>query len=284
MSEVATYNGMTTEQLMSAMGGYHEGSASGAGNKDRMPILKVNYHDSDDDGNALKKGDFLLTTPDGNAYGKDVTLRVYGDWMQYMQFSDSGLVNKTIVHRVGDIPIDRSGGIRCGKPASKDFNAMMDEEKARFADIKCYRHLYATVTIADAKNSVGDSVEVQDVPCLLSLKGLSFMPFSTDVLEPCRAQRLAFQQVYCKPSTTQRKKGSVTFFTVSFEPDFSKIMTMDTSAYNLMAKFLEVVNLENKQVIKSHNEALYERQEESNDSEVVSEVQDYLDADFKESA
>tara|TARA_R110000772_G_scaffold88703_1_gene184122 strand:+ start:197 stop:1045 length:849 start_codon:yes stop_codon:yes gene_type:complete len=282
MNEVATYSGMSPEQLMAAMGGATDNSSLSDGN--RLPILKVNYHDSDDDGNKLEKGNFLLQLPSGNAYGKDVTLRVYGDHMQYKQFDDSGLVNKTIIHTMKDTPIDQNGGVRCGKPTGKEMALLGPEEKAKFSDIKNYRHLYATVSIADATNSSGETVEVKDIPCLFPLKGMSFIPFSRDVIDPCQTQRLTFQQVNCKPLTKSHKKGSVTYYTVSFVPDFANTMTLDTKDWELMAKFLDTVNAENKQILESHNKALYAKQANTNDSSMVSEVEGYLDADFAESA
>ena len=282
MSEVALYNGLTPDQLMAAMGVQGEQQATG----NRLPLLKVNYQDEDDEGNELKKGIFALALPSGTVYGKDVKIRVFSDYMQYLDYdpTENAVVNKTIIHRVGDEPIDETGGIRCGKPTSKELRDQPDDVKAKYKDITCFRYLYAKVTMADAQTGAGESVSVVDEPVLLRLKGASFLSFSQDVIEPCRNQKIKFMQVESKLVTTRQKNGSVTYFITNFEPDFSNVLDISTDDLQFMSKVLETVNAENKQVIEKHNAALYGKQADSNDSELVSEVEEYLDSDFEETA
>lgn len=278
MSEVALYNGMTAEQLMAAMGAGDQQQES-TGN--RLPLLKVNYQDEDDEGNELKKGIFALNLPSGTVYGKDVKIRVFADYMQYLNYdaSENAVVNKTIIHRVGDEPIDEQGGVRCGKPTSKELRELPDDVKAKYKDITCFRYLFSTVTITDAQTGSGEAVEVVDQPCLFRVKGASFLSFSTDVIEPCRNQKLKFMQVASKVNTNRQKNGSVTYFTISFEPDFSNIMDIGTSDLQFMSSVLDTVNAENKQVIAKHNSALYGKQADVQDEKLVAEVEDYLEID-----
>jgi hypothetical protein len=282
MSELALYNGMTPDQLMAAMGVQQEQEATG----NRLPLLKTNYQEEDDDGNELKKGSFMITLPSGVVYGKEVTVRVFSDYMQYLDYDpeEQAVVNKTIIHRVGDEPIDEMGSIRCGKPTSKELRDADLDTKAKYKNITCFRYLYARATMSDAKTAVGDSVEVVDVPVLLRLKGASFLSFSQDVIEPCRNQRLKFMQVNSKLVNTRQKNGSVTYFVTGFEPDFSNIVDISTDDLQFMSMVLDTVNAENKQVIEKHNAALYGKQADADDSAVVSEVEGYLDADFQETA
>jgi len=280
MSEVALYNGMTPDQLMAAMGaGDSAQQAESTGN--RLPLLKVNYQDEDNDGNTLKKGLFALNLPTGTVYGADVTVRVFADYMQYLDYdpNENAVVNKTIIHRVGDEPIDETGGLRCGKPTSKELREMDADAKLKYKDITCFRYMYSTVTMADAKDGAGNDVEVQDVPCLLRLKGASFLSFSTDVIEPCRNQKLKFMEVTSKLVTTRQKNGSVTYFTVGFEPDFSNKTDISTDDLQFMSKILDTVNAENKSVIAKHNAALYGKQSDASDEKLVAEVEDYLEID-----
>ena len=284
MSEVALYNGMTADQLMAAMGAGDQSQSEATGN--RLPLLKVNYQDEDDNGNELKKGIFALTLPSGTVYGKDVTVRVFADYMQYLDYDpeENSVVNKTIIHRVGDEPIDETGSVRCGKPTSKDLRDMDADTKAKYKNITCFRYLYSMVSIADAVDSEGNSVEVVDQPCLLRLKGASFLAFSQDVIEPCKNLKLKFMQVTSKLVTNRQKNGSVTYFTVSFEPDFKTKLDISTDDLQFMSKILDTVNAENKQVIKKHNDALYGKQADTQDERVVAEVEEYLEADFQETA
>ena len=279
MSEVALYNGMTPDQLMAAMGAGDQQQSESTGN--RLPLLKVNYQDEDDDGNELKKGVFALTLPSGTVYGKDVTVRVFADYMQYLDYdpNENAVVNKTIIHRVGDEPIDETGSVRCGKPTSKDLREMDADTKLKYKDITCFRYLYSTVTIADATDGAGNAVEVQDVPCLLRLKGASFLAFSQDVIEPCKNLKLKFMQVASKLVTTRQKNGSVTYFTVGFSPDFQNKMEISTDDLQFMSKILDTVNAENKGVIEKHNASLYGKQAGAQEEKLVAEVEEYLEID-----
>jgi len=282
MSEVALYNGMTPDQLMAAMGVQEQQQSTG----NRLPLLKVNYQDEDDQGNELKKGIFALAMPNETVYGKDVTIRVFADYMQYLDYDpeEQAVMNKTIIHRVGDEPIDETGGIRCGKPTSKELRDADPDTKAKYKNITCFRYLYAKITMADAQTGAGDAVEIVDVPVLLRLKGASFLSFSNDVIEPCRNQKIKFMQIESKLTTTRQKNGSVTYFITGFEPDFSNITEISTDDLQFMSKVLETVNAENKQIIEKHNAALYGKQADAQDSEVVAEVEGYLDADFEEAS
>lgn len=282
MSEVALYNGMTPDQLMAAMGVQEQQQSTG----NRLPLLKVNYQDEDDQGNELKKGIFALAMPNETVYGKDVTIRVFADYMQYLDYDpeEQAVMNKTIIHRVGDEPIDETGGIRCGKPTSKELRDADPDTKAKYKNITCFRYLYAKITMADAQTGAGDAVEIVDVPVLLRLKGASFLSFSNDVIEPCRNQKIKFMQIESKLATTRQKNGSVTYFITGFEPDFSNITEISTEDLQFMSKVLETVNAENKQIIEKHNAALYGKQADAQDSEVVAEVEGYLDADFEEAS
>lgn len=282
MSEVALYNGMTPDQLMAAMGVQEQQQSTG----NRLPLLKVNYQDEDDQGNELKKGIFTLAMPNETVYGKDVTIRVFADYMQYLDYDpeEQAVMNKTIIHRVGDEPIDETGGIRCGKPTSKELRDADPDTKAKYKNITCFRYLYAKITMADAQTGAGDAVEIVDVPVLLRLKGASFLSFSNDVIEPCRNQKIKFMQIESKLTTTRQKNGSVTYFITGFEPDFSNITEISTDDLQFMSKVLETVNAENKQIIEKHNAALYGKQADAQDSEVVAEVEGYLDADFEEAS
>lgn len=282
-NEVATYNGMTPDQLMEAMGVQVQNQQQQSGN--RMPLLKINYSEEDDNGNDLKKGYFELQTANGSVYAKDVKIRVFADYMQYLDYDpeQNAVVNKTIIHRVGDEPIDEKGGIRCGKPTSRELREADETTRAKYKDITCFRYLFSTVSM-DAQTATGDKVEIKDEPCLLRIKGASFLSFSEQVIEPCRNQKIQFNQIASTLTTMRQKKGSVTYFVTVFDPDFSNINEISTDDLHFMTKILDTVNAENKQVIQKHNDSLYGKQREERDVEIVDEVNDILEADFDETA
>lgn len=279
-NEVATYNGMTPEQLMEAMGVQVQ-TQQQTGN--RMPLLKINYSEEDDDGNELKKGYFQLQTENGPVYAKDAKIRVFSDYMQYLDYDpeQNAVVNKTIIHRIGDEPIDELGGIRCGKPTSRELREADDTTRAKYKDITCFRYLYATVSM-NAQTATGEDVEIVDQPCLFRVKGASFLTFSEQVIEPCRTQKIQFNQVTSHLTTKRQKKGSVTYFVIGFDPDFSNVVEISTDDLHFMTKILDTVNAENKQIMQKHNDALYGKQRDVQDAKVVEEVEDILEADFDE--
>ena len=263
--------------LWAAMGAPSEQEATG----NRLPILKVNYHEEDDEGNKLKKGAFALTLSSGHVYGEDVRVRVFADYMQYLDFdpNEQAVVNKTIIHRAGDEPIDETGTLRCGKPTSKELREMDADAKLKYKDINCFRYLYSLVSISDATDSAGNAVEVKDEPCLLRVKGASFLAFTTDVIEPCRSMKLKFMQVASDLSTSRQKNGSLIYFTVNFKPDFSNQMEISTDDLQFMSKILDTVNAENKEVMRKYDAALYGKQADAEDAKALSEVEEYLEID-----
>jgi hypothetical protein len=281
-TEVATYNGMTPEQLMEAMGVQVQGQQQ-TGN--RMPLLKVNYSEEDDDGNELKKGYFQLQTENGPVYAKDAKIRVFADYMQYLDYDpeQNAVVNKTIIHRVGDEPVDELGSIRCGKPTSRELRELPEEDRLKYKDVTCFRYLYSTVSM-NGHTATGEDVEIVNEPCLFRVKGASFLSFSEQVIEPCRAQKVQFNQVISTLTTKRQKKGSVTYFVIEFDPDFSSVAEISTDDLHFMTKILDTVNAENKQIMQKHNDALYGKQRDLHDAKVVEEVEDILEADFDETA
>jgi hypothetical protein len=280
VNDVAMYNGMTEAQLLVAMGVAPEIQSSG----NRFPLLKINYEDEDAEGNTLRKGTFSYPTEQGTVYCKSAKLRAFADYLQYLDYDpeQNSVVNKTIIHRPGDEPIDEKGGIRCGKPASKALREMDDDQKKLYKNITCFRYLFGKVTLVDAKTSDGTSVTVEDAPCLFRIKGASFLTFSDQVLEPCRNQKVKFPQVVNDLNTERHKKGTVTYFTASFTPDFSNILQLQVHDMEFMSMILDIVNAENTQVIAKYNEALRNKQTSTHDSAIVDEVESYLDADFEE--
>jgi hypothetical protein len=99
VNDVAMYNGLTEAQLLAAMGVAPEVQNTG----NRFPLLKINYEDEDAEGNTLRKGTFSYPTEQGTAYCKDVKLRVFADYLQYLDYDpeQNSVVNKTIIHRPG---------------------------------------------------------------------------------------------------------------------------------------------------------------------------------------
>ena len=263
MSNVQVYNDMSANQLMAMMGGGNTQNTEEVSSL--LPLLKINYQEEDSDGNELKKGLFVLgNTPDTAVYAKEVTFRVFGDFMQYLHWDadKEEVVNRTIIHRGGDEPIDEKGTVRCGRPAGKEFHALSDEAKKKYQGITCFRYLYGVVTMSGT-TATGETKELVKQPCLFRTKGSSFLNFSKEVIEGCNAKSIMFQQVESLMSTQRHKKGSVTYFTPHFTPDFSNILEISESDAEVMRNILETIKVVNDDIRNKHDESLRNRQGDS---------------------
>lgn len=276
-NEVATYEDMSKDQLLALMSNGSDNN-SNQDNSDLLPLLKINYEEEDQDGNELRKGLWTLTNQEVASYAKEVTFRALGDFMQYLHYDEDKeeVVNRTIIHRAGDEPLDEKGTLRCGRPIGREFHAMEESEKKRFKGITCFRYLYGIVSYK-GETATGEEVQVDNMPCLLRQKGASFMAFSDQVIQAARSRNVNFQQVTSTIGTKRNKKGSVTYFTPVFTPDMSNLVELSDQDIATMKRVLGMIKAVNEGVIAKHNESLKSKQD---DSDVLDSVSEVLDAEF----
>ena len=277
MSNVQVYNEMNANQLMAMMGG---GQQQQEETTNLLPLLKINYQDEDDEGNTLKKGDFVLGNGEDAVYAKEAKVRVFGDFMQYLHWDaeSESVVNRSIIHRMGDEPIDEKGTVRCGRPAGKDYHALSDDAKKKYQGITCFRYLYGVVTM-EGQTADGTKKTVESTPCLFRTKGTSFLNFTKEVIEGCNSKSLAFQQVESVLTTQRHKKGSVTYFTPHFAPDFANVLEITEDDSEVMRDILETIKMVNDDIRTKHDEALKSKQADEKVIEAVDAelVEDELD-------
>lgn len=279
MSNVQVYEGMNQNQLLAMMG-----STGGATQQQEdtglLPLLKINYDEEDVNGNDIKKGLFVINGGTENAiFAKELKIRVLGDFMQYMDYDaeKEEVVNRSIIHRMGDEPIDANGTIRCGRPVGKELHAMSDDKKQAFASITCFRLLYGLISM-EGTDVNGETKSIVELPCLFRTKGSSFMNFTNEVIEGCKAKGVEFQNVECMLSTQRHKKGSVTYFTGHFEPDFQNIKQLSEDDITAMKQILTMIKDHNDGIRESYDEALRSKQQQN----ASDAVDDSLAAEFEE--
>ena len=278
MSNLATVNEMNANELMTLMGG-QQSQAQQSSDNNLLPILRINYQEEDDNGNELKKGTFTIQGGDNNIYAKEASFRALGDYMQYLHYSqaEEAVVNRSIVHRMGDEPIDEKGTIRCGRPTSKELMEMSADDKAKFKEITCFRYIYGLVSMKGT-TAEGDPAEVTNVPVLFRMKGTSFMNFSREVIEPCNAKSLQFQQVPTTLTSKRHKNGSVIYFTAHFAPDFANVVEISPEDMEVMRSILTTIKNTNDQVTEKYKESLRSSQSDANDAKLV----DAVDGEYTE--
>jgi len=243
---------------------------------DLLPLLRTNYQEEDDDGNELKKGTFVLDGKDiEKVYAKEVQFRALGDFMQYLHYDsdEQKTVNRTIIHRVGDEPIDETGTLRCGRPAGKDFHALDDKEKSKYQGITCFRYIYGLVSYKGT-NAEGEEREVVETPCLFRTKGASFMNFTKEVIEPSSAQNLPFQNVTSTLSNERKRNGGVIYFTSHFSPDFKKTAELSPDNVETMKHILTLIKNVNDSVRAKYNESIKARTASPDEVDVVNAIID----------
>lgn len=266
---------LDTNKLLSMMSGNSANGSSEQESNSLLPLLRLNHQDEDDDGNELKKGTFFIAGKDiERVYATEVTFRALGDFMQYLHYDQEkeGTINRSIIHTVGQEPIDETGTVRCGRPEGKIFHAMEPKEKNKYTGITCFRYLYGLVSYT-GKNGAGETVEVPETPVLFRVKGASFLTFTNEVIKPCADQNLAFQNVPTTVTNERKKNGGVTYFVTHFDPDFNNKSELSPNDVDIMKHILTSITSINDEVKRKYDDSIRSRQSDSNDSNVLDAVE-----------
>ena len=256
---------LNVEQITALMAGPNASNNSAEKTNELLPLLRVNHQEEDEDGNELKKGLFFLAGSSiDKVYAKEVNFRALGDFMQYLHYDQDqqAVINRTIIHRMGDEPIDETGSLRCGRPVGKEFHALPDTEKKKYTGITCFRYLYGMVSYT-GHTATGEGSEVIETPCLFRTKGASFLNFSEEVIKPCAAQDIAFLNVSSVLFNERKRNGGVTYFTSHFKPDFKKKIELSPSDVEVMKHILTLIKGVNDEVRRKYDDKL--RSHASND-------------------
>ena len=271
----ADVQAMDTNQLLSMMSGTSPQSSSEQESSNLLPLLRLNHQDEDDDGNELKKGTFFIAGQDiERVYAKEVTFRALGDFMQYLHYDteQEGTVNRTIIHTMGQEPIDETGTLRCGRPEGKVFHAMDQKEKSKYSGITCFRYLYGIVSYT-GENGAGETIEVPETPVLFRVKGASFLTFTNEVIKPCADQNVPFQNVPTTVTNERKKNGGVTYFVTHFTPDFKSKSELSPNDVEIMKHVLTSIKSINDEVKRKYDEAIKSKSSYSNDDNVLDAVE-----------
>lgn len=272
MANIQAYEGLDAKQIMVMMSS--GGASQETQQMDLLPLLKINYQEEDSAGNELKKGMLVVgSNPEEAVYAKDATFRVLGDFMQYLHWDaeKEEVVNRSIIHRMGDEPIDERGTLRCGRPAGKDYHALSDDQKKKYQGITCFRYLYGVVSMT-GQSATGEAKSIDSLPCLFRTKGSAFLNFTNEVIKGCDAKGITFQQVTSLLTTERHKKGSVTYFTPHFAPDFENIHEISEADVVVMKEILSTIKETNDQIRKKYDDAIRSKQSSS-----VSVEEDYIE-------
>jgi len=281
-TELSTINPEEERKLAMILGSSE--TASQDTKPDYLPEIKMNVDDEDDQGNPIKKGLFWIKGVEGDrAFAETISIRPLAHHYQYLQWSQSEnrMANKTIlITNWSQEPKDERGTVRCGKPSSKEYNQLNDNEKAKFSEVKCFRQVRCLVDF-EGKTSTGKKVSHTNLPAIILLKGSNFSPFE-DEFKKALPKGANLWDYKATVTTERRKQGSVVYFVMHFEPDLENKLALDEDTFETMKAMASMIERENRSIMSKYNQSLRDAQEDTTTIEAVVSSSSDLSEDFED--
>lgn len=267
-TDVAVIDGSELAALAAAVGA--------STNDTRIPTLKANMSELDDQGRELKKGTFVIQDKDGeNVYGKTATIRPLSNLYRYIQYDDAAkkMVGRTILAKsFREEFIDTKGTVRCGKPPGAIFKNLPDDKKKLYDDITTERVVYAIATMSGV-TADGQEREIGPIGVQMSLKGANFMPFEEQVVKKIPKGRNIFDYEL-KLTTKSEINGTLRYFIIQFGIDLSNPLPMDQDTLRSLRGIAELIEQENASVRAKYDAALRGNQEDTDADEFHNDSMD----------
>lgn len=245
----------------------------------RLPELKFSTQRKDAEGNDIRQfeGMLYLKNYEQAVYAKSVKIRVLSQLFQWIDYDpdENKVRNKTLL-----IPFmshearDQRGGIRCGKPTSREMKDWSPDRKAQYKSITLFRQLRCLVTYTGTTVD-GNEVTVENVPAIILNKNSSYMNFEDEVVKKLNGRN--YNDVWIDVHGEEHQNGSVTYYTWHYTPDLKNPVPMDDKTFDTMIHFAEMVQKENQAIDAAYERALRER---SIDDDAIDALEDDLDSDL----
>jgi hypothetical protein len=271
-------------ELAAAMG---MGGGSSNASSDRLPELKINYQEENDQGQSLPRGQFFVRgTDDDPVFAKTVNFRPLSQLFQWIQYDpeENKVKNKTLM-----IPMlrqearDMNGTTRCGKPTSNVLREMSKEDQKRYSDIKCFRQVRGLVSY-EGKNADGDTVTVENQPVIVMLKGSNFNPFEDEFLKKLPRGRKMHEYTVKVGATKTKGSGGNIWWVMNFEPDLVNAQAMDEQIFETVKVMHDMVKNENDKIQASHEKALRNSQLSDDAIDALDNISSDLEDDLADEA
>ena len=233
--------------------------------------LSINHASEDEEGNALPRGHFSLTTDDGIFYGEKATIRPFMRTYSYSVWdNEEGQFSSMTVQApsFNSEFYDTEGGLKCGRLDANELESLPKDspEWVLQKSVKCNQNIYGVVTLEDAKDKKGKAVEKKEIPCVWYAKGANFVPTS-DCLKSLHKQKQPMWLTTIGLSSVRKKKGGNIYFQAELTPR-GQIADWTEGDDKLMHEFMETVKGYNESIMKKHEEA---RGDKENFDTVVNE-------------
>jgi hypothetical protein len=279
-TEVAVVNAAELAALAGAAG-----ADPTANSGPRVPQLKVNMEDEDADGTTLPRGSFFVTDQDVTVYAKNVRFRPLTHHLQYTHYDgkENKMVSRTLQNTSFQQEFrDTNGTIRCGRPGGQEWKNMPEEAKKKYEDITCSRLVRGIVSY-EGETKDGEKVTVENVPCVLRLKGSNFMPFEEQYMKALPNGRMVWDY-WIDLSPKREKNGSVVYYIIQFAADFSAPAPVDVPTFETIKHFTAMVEADNAKVEEAYKKALARKNGDADVYDSIDYGDSNLDADFEDAA
>jgi hypothetical protein len=283
MNELATISKSEQMEIAAAMGMGGPTTVS----SDRLPELKINYQEENDQGQTLPRGEFYVRgTEDDPVFAKSVNFRPLSQLFQWIQYDAEAnkVRNKTLmIPQLRQEARDMNGTTRCGKPTSKVLREMSKEDQKRYSDIKCFRQVRGLVSY-EGKNADGDKVTVENQPVIIMLKGSNFNPFEDEFLDKLPRGRQMHEYTAKISATKTKGTGGNIWWVMNFDPDLVNAQTMDEQIFETVKVMHDMVKRENDIIQSSHEKSLRNSQLSDDAIDAIDAISSDLEDDLADEA
>jgi len=261
------------------------GANPNAGGGPRVPQLKVNMDDEDVDGKPLPRGYFMLTEQEVTSYAKEVKFRPLAMHLQYIDYDEAE--NKLVCRTVQNSNFqqefrDTRGTTRCGRPSGPEWRDMPKEAKEEYKNISCVRYVRGIVSY-EGETKTGEKISVDNVPCVIRLKGTNFSPFEEEYMKKIPNGRMIWD-FWLDMSLERQKNGSVVYYIMHFAADFASPVPVDVPTFETIKYFVQMVDEDNERVERDYKSALAKRNGDASVYDSIAEGGGELEGDLEDAA
>lgn len=268
--EVAVLSSEEIAALAYSLGASSDDLQGGGGNF--LPALKVWLEEDGDDDDAPRlKGKMYVTDQEPLVFAKPGTVRFrpLTHAYQWTKWDDAAkkTVNRTrLIFSFREEARDELGTLKCGKPLSRELRDNPNLAKL-YEDITTWRRVQGLVSYTGV-TADGKEVEVENLLVGLNLKGANFSPFDDEFIRvmPRGTNLWDFET---KIDLTREKNGSVTYYVMHFEPDFSNPVPLTVEVFDTIKALKADIDEINKEIDKKYYDALNRKSSDDDVAEAV---------------
>jgi hypothetical protein len=236
---------------------------------------------------VVDAGMYCLTIPgadgDKKVFAPKPVIRLFNQRFMYKRFikeGDSARYVKTVmdVDLKNDLR-DTDGGFNCGKPSGwvEDYKALPEETKNLIKSIKRVRVLFGTVTMHDAVDEAGASVEgIEDVPFIWEVDNkTSFKDMGAPIAQLAKNNRLLPQHSIILTTKENALPNGSAYWTAVPALDLVSTILLTDKDQETFSSFNQWIKDYNEYVLKAHRTA----QESAVDAEFKEVVEEFVEVE-----